>query len=258
MNLNKTFHIDKLYVVADFDHTLTTKDSQNCWGILSTIPNISKDYIKESKQNNDYYFPIEQNDSIDYETKNEIMRNWYENHVNMLVKYNVKEKDLNDISQSESIILRKGVVEFLKYTNKNNIPVIIISAGISNIIEGVLKKHNCFFNNIYIISNIFKFKDGKVKSLRNKIIHSLNKNKLEIPPKINETLKNRDEAIILGDNIGDTLMTLKENKINFKIGFLNYNDSNKLAIFQKYFDIVYNENDTFLKIVDLISNVENV
>ena len=152
--------LNKLYIIADFDHTLTTKDSQNCWGILSKIPNISSKYIKESKENNDYYFPIEQDDKINYQTKSKIMRNWYESHVDLLVKYSLKEAELNKISKDNSIVLREGVIEFLKFTNKYNIPVIIISAGISNIIEGTLKKHNCLFNNVYILSNIFKFKNG--------------------------------------------------------------------------------------------------
>lgn len=244
--------LNKLYIIADFDHTLTTKDSQNCWGILSKIPNISSKYIKESKENNDYYFPIEQDDKINYQTKSKIMRNWYESHVDLLVKYSLKEIELNKISKDKSIVLREGVIEFFKFTNKYNIPVIIISAGISNIIEGTLKKHNCLFNNVYILSNIFKFKNGKLKSLRNQIIHSLNKDKLEIPPKIKDILKNKDEVILLGDNIGDTLMSLKENKKTLKIGFLNYDDNDKLNNFKKYFDIIYNKDESFLKIKDLI------
>ena len=48
----KIFDLNKLYIVTDFDHTLTTKNSQNCWGVLSTIPNISKDYITQSIKNN--------------------------------------------------------------------------------------------------------------------------------------------------------------------------------------------------------------
>lgn len=248
----KIFDLNKLYIVTDFDHTLTTKNSQNCWGVLSTIPNISKDYITQSIKNNDYYFPIEQDDSIDYEIKNKMMKKWYQNHAELLVQYNLKEIDINEVSKKNSIVLRKGVVDFLKYTNEKKIPVIIISAGISNIIEGVLKKNNCFFNNVYVISNIFKFKDGKLKSLRNNIIHSLNKNKVEVPPKIKEILKNKDEVIIIGDNTGDTLMKVKEESETYKIGFLNYKDDLKIKEFKKFFDIIYTNNNDFNDIIELI------
>ena len=100
----KTFKQSKLYIIADFDHTLTEIYSQNCWGVLATIPNISKKYIEKSKLNNDYYFPIEQNNNIDYKIKNELMENWYQNHANLLIKYNLKEIDLNKISNSKENI----------------------------------------------------------------------------------------------------------------------------------------------------------
>ena len=255
MKTNLSFNLDKLYIVTDFDHTLTTKDSQNCWGVLSSIPNVNKEYIKKSHKNNDYYLPIEQDTNLDYETKNMNMQRWYTNHFDMLIKYKIKEIEINEIGQSKSIILRDGVTEFLKFTNKNNIPVIIVSAGISNIIENVLKRNNCFFNNIYIISNIFKFKDGQIKSLRNHIIHSLNKNEITLPIKIKEVLKDKDEVIILGDNIDDSKVHLKENKKKLTIGFLNYNDYNKLKSFQQHFDIVYSQNSSFINLVNIL--IEN-
>ena len=59
-----SFDLNKLYIVTDFDHTITTFDSQNCWGVLSKIPGISKEYIKESKDNNNLYYPIEQDDNL--------------------------------------------------------------------------------------------------------------------------------------------------------------------------------------------------
>lgn len=254
MNNIKQFELNKLYIIADFDHTLTTSNSQNCWGILSNIPNISKEYIKQSTDNNNYYLPIEQDDNMDYYTKNKLMHDWYQKHTDLLVKYHFKEEDINKISKSSSIVLRKNVVEFLKLTNEKDIPVIIISAGISNIIENVLKKNHCFFNNIYIISNILKFQNGEVKSLRNKIIHSLNKNNIDIPPKIKEILKDKNQTILIGDNIGDTLMKIKETDKTFKIGILNYNDKNKLNHFKKHFDIVYKK-DSFLQIINLIQKI---
>ena len=255
MKTNLSFNLDKLYIVTDFDHTLTTKDSQNCWGVLSSIPNVDKEYIKNSHKNNDYYLPIEQDVNLDYETKKTNIQKWYTNHVKMLIKYKVKDKEINKIGQSKSLILRDGVNEFLKFTNENNIPVIIVSAGISNIIENVLKRNNCFYNNIYIISNIFKFKDGQIKSLRNHMIHSLNKKEIELPVKIKDVLKDKDEVIIVGDNIDDSKVCIKENNKTLTIGFLNYNDYNKLKSFQQHFDIVYSQSSSFINLVNIL--IEN-
>ena len=144
-----SFDLNKLYIVTDFDHTITTFDSQNCWGVLSKIPGISKEYIKESKDNNNLYYPIEQDDNLNYEEKNKKMKEWYQKHAELLIKYQLKESDLIKICEAASFTLRKGVKEFLYYTYKNSIPIIIVSAGISRIIESVLKNNNCLYDNIY-------------------------------------------------------------------------------------------------------------
>lgn len=239
------FDINKLYIVADFDHTLTTKDSQNCWGIISKIPNISKEYIKKSKQNNDYYLPIEQDNTLDLKAKQTLMRAWYQDHLKMLIKYKVTKQDIENISQSDDIIFRNGLPEFLDFTYKNNIPFIIVSAGITNIIKGALKKRNLFYDNIYILSNILKFKDDYVINTRNNIIHSLNKNIVEVPPKIKELLKDRNQVILIGDNIGDALMMIKKNDKTFKVAFINYPNKENLVSFKKCFDVVLGTNQSF-------------
>lgn len=253
-----SFDLNKLYIVTDFDHTITTFDSQNCWGVLSKIPGISKEYIKESKDNNNLYYPIEQDDNLNYEEKNKKMKEWYQKHAELLIKYQLKESDLIKICEAASFTLRKGVKEFLYYTYKNSIPIIIVSAGISRIIESVLKNNNCLYDNIYIISNIFKFQDNKLKSVRNKIIHSLNKNKVDLPKKVNDILKDKDEAIIIGDNISDSYVTLKKPNKIYKIGFLNHNNKKRENSFAKYFDLILKTNNSFLDIIDLINtNLKN-
>ena len=150
MSKKVTFDINKLYIITDFDHTLTTKDSQNCWSVLSEIPNIDKDYIIKSKNNHKFYFQIEQNDSIEYKIKNKLMKRWYENHIDLLIKYNFKKTDFDQLCYNELFTLRNGVKDFLQFAYKKQIPIIIVSAGITDIIENVLKSYNCFYNNIFL------------------------------------------------------------------------------------------------------------
>lgn len=250
MSKKVTFDINKLYIITDFDHTLTTKDSQNCWSVLSEIPNIDKDYIIKSKNNHKFYFQIEQNDSIEYKIKNKLMKRWYENHIDLLIKYNFKKTDFDQLCYNELFTLRNGVKDFLQFAYKKQIPIIIVSAGITDIIEKVLKSYNCFYNNIYIIANIFKFHHNQLKSLRNDIIHSVNKNQIDIPAKITKILNQKDEVILIGDNLSDLFIEFKNNKKCFKIGCLNY--QNKLNMFQKYCNLILQKDDSFLKIVKFI------
>ena len=49
-------------------------------------------------------------------------------------------------------------------------------------------------------------------------------------------------------------MRVKENSKTIKIGFLNYEDNNKLSYFQKHFDIIYDKKASFFNIIDKIKN----
>ena len=53
--------------------------------------------------------------------------------------------------------LRAGVVEFLQLAHEHDIPVLIFSGGIRDIIDVLLEREGCNFDNIAIISNRLKF-----------------------------------------------------------------------------------------------------
>lgn len=66
--------------------------------------------------------------------------------------------------------------DFLKEMYKRDIPVIICSAGIGNVIELYLKDNNCYYENMYIISNFLAFNaEGQIEEYKNKLIHTMNK-----------------------------------------------------------------------------------
>ena len=55
----KNWTLDSLYVVTDFDRTLTSHDSETSWNILSQSNIMGDEYCKERKAFFDYYRPIE-------------------------------------------------------------------------------------------------------------------------------------------------------------------------------------------------------
>lgn len=251
MNLNK------LYIITDFDHTITDKTSNSSWGVLETSSILPEKCRKECERHRNYYLPIEKDCTISKEIKSKYMKEWLEKNLNIFTKYKLDEEEINKISQKKDcMILRKGAKEFLKFTNKYNIPVIIISAGISNIIENFLKSNNLLFDNIYILSNIIKYKDGIIKGFRNEEIHSLNKNQIKMPTKIEKIIKERENIILLGDNVEDTLMIPKGKEDNtLKIGFLNGHIENKKN-YEKTFDVVY-EDESLIEIINVLKNTHD-
>ena len=134
---------------------------------------------------------------------------------------------------------RAGAKEYIEYLHKNNIPLIIVSAGIGNIIKGFLQKNNCYYDNIEIISNFMDFEDGKMKIMQNNIIHSLNKNIVKLPKNIQNKLLGRKYIVLYGDGLADIKMVPEEDlKNTISVAFLEAKIVESLETFNNVFDIV--------------------
>lgn len=200
--------INNYYVVTDFDRTITNDTSNTSWSILA-----SSDLV----------------------------------HIELFIKYRISEEIFAQVGSDLRIMeFRKGAKEFLQFLNKNNIPLIIISAGIGNFIESFLKKHDCLFDNIYISSNKIIFTDNVATGVDKNIIHSLNKNEVLLPFLIQKQIQNKSDVILLGDQISDLKMIDKNNnKQIIKVWFYSSRTETSIIEFQNAFDIVCLENDNY-------------
>jgi 2-hydroxy-3-keto-5-methylthiopentenyl-1-phosphate phosphatase len=60
-------------------------------------------------------------------------------NIETLIKFGITEEIINCAANNESIMaFRDGAIEFLKTMHDKNIPIIVISAGVGNIIEQFL------------------------------------------------------------------------------------------------------------------------
>ena len=180
------------------------------------------------------------------------MKDWFRKHIELFVKYKISEEVFEEAATNLRVMdFRPYAKEFIEFLHKNNIPLIFISAGIGNFIESFLKHNNCYYDNIYISSNKIVFKDGIAVGVGNNIIHSLNKNEVSLPTTILEKLKNRDKAILLGDQISDLNMVDKNNhNLVVSVGFLT--SMEQLKIMTSNYDIVCEENDGYDKVKEIL------
>ena len=203
-------HLNNIYVVADFDRTLTAGTSSTSWFILSKIKSIPKTYVQERQELYDYYRPIEVDDKIDYAYKMEKMIEWYHKHISLFVKYKLTQETFDKaVTDAEVVKFRPGAKEFMKFLNDNNIPLIIISAGVGNVIEAFLNYNNCYYDNIYVVSNMITFENGVASGVASNIVHNFNKNEVVLPEPFKERLKNRTGVLLLGDQVSDLNMVDK-------------------------------------------------
>lgn len=256
---------DKLHILADFDKTLTKAlvKGQKAHTVIAQIREgkfLTEDYPKKAHDLFDIYHPIEIDTKISIKEKNKKMYEWWKRHFDLIIESGMNKKIINDIVKKMKMQFREGAFEILDFLNKNNIPLIIISAGPGDIIEEYLKYENKLFPNINLIANMFIWnKEGKAIGVKEPIIHSMNKHEIEIKNLsiYNELLK-RKNIILLGDNLEDTGMTEGFPYKNLiKIGFLNENVEENLEKFKKNYDVIILNDSDMNYVNELLKRIIN-
>lgn len=257
-------HIDKLdkikltknnyYVVLDFDKTITSKESLDSWMALIDINIYGESCKKDIEKLNAKYEPFELDYTLEEKIKEKYMEEWYRKSMDLLYQYKLTDLKLKKALQKETLQLRKGVKEFLQKLQQDEIPVIILSAGIGNVIQEFLKKQECYTNNIYIISNFVSFKNGKMQRFTQPILHSMNKTiQGKLPESLQEMIYQKKYAILCGDIIEDIQMIEKEKlEDTITIGFLNTKIEQNLNIYQQNYDIVLTDEEACFQEVENI------
>lgn len=250
IKLNK----NNVYIAIDFDRTITSMESIDSWDASGNI--LGKEFKKELEDLYEKYGPIERSYAIGFKEKEKAMEEWYSKCMDLYYKYNLTQEQIMKSIDNSDLIFRNGAKEFLQDMYEKKIPVIILSAGIGNVIERFLKTNNCYFDNMHIISNFIEFDDyGKMlKFDNNKMIHTLNKTmKDHLPKQIEEKLKDRQYKLLFGDLIEDKKMVdEKELDNTISICFLNKKTEDNLDKFNENFDIVLTNDDANFEIATKI------
>ena len=251
--INNQDKIDKIklnsndfYVVADFDRTLTEGASDSTWGIFANANQVGKEYKEKRTALYNKYRPIEIDPNISEEEKSKAMTEWWQLHINLFYEYGVKEETVRNSVRLGNMKYRDGAKEFLRKMNELNVPVIIVSAGIGNVIEEFLKLEEDLYSNIKIISNFIVFENGEFKGIAGEIIHALNKNVVKLDEDSKHNLENIKNILLLGDGFADLKMIsdkAKESAIT--VGFLDEKIEENLELYNKGFDIVLTNLSSF-------------
>lgn len=243
---------NKYYIVTDFDRTITSFESVDSWDASGSL--LGEEFIKNSEELYQKYAPIELDYTISIQEKNKAMEKWYEECMNNYYNYNLTLEKLNKSIENSKLEFKKGAKKFLEQANKNNIPVIILSAGIGNVIEKFLKDNNCYFENMYIISNFIEFDSNgnMIKFDNSKIIHTLNKTlENHLPEAWQKKIDEKEKALLFGDLIEDLNMLPQEKrKYAITFGFLRENQKEKYQIYSNNFDITLVGQDANFEILN--------
>jgi len=270
--LNKTIEnmkkdgANKLHILSDFDQTLTKGfyKSQKAASIISHLRNgnyLTSDYAKKSHDLFDKYHPIEIDSKLPIEQRKKEMEEWWKLHFKLLIDSGLDKKTIiqstKDTIEEDTLDFRENSNEFFNILKDNDIPLIIMSSSVGDLISEFIKQKQLDFNNIHIISNLFEFdKSGKSIKIK-KIVHVFNKHELELKSlPIYKELLNRKNVILMGDSLGDLGMVSGFPYDNLiRIGFLNENKENNLEEFKKNYDIIFTDDPDMTYVSELLKKI---
>lgn len=250
---------NKLHIVSDFDKTLTQcfvdgKKTPTAFALIRNGEYLKNNYSKKAHDLFNKYNPFEIDDTLDFDFRVQKMKEWWKAHEKLLVESGMHKDIVDDILKKQPKLFRKGATNFLDVLKEKEIPILVFSAGMGNMIEGYLKIENKLTSNVHILSNTFDFDDnGFATKYKDGVIHIFNKSETEVKNKeFLASIKERKNIILLGDIISDLGMSegLDHDTV-ITIGFLNENVESKLELYKSKFDVVIT-NDSDMDFVNEI------
>ncbi|MCO5550510.1 hypothetical protein L7F22_003997 [Adiantum nelumboides] len=268
--------LSKLQVIADFDMTLTKHlvDGKRGQSSHSLLNQGNPEYDMKRQLLFDHYYPLEVSPTIPVSEKTKLMEEWWEKTHSLLVEGGLSRQAIIASVARAAIEFRDGVDFLLQYLQDSSVPVLIFSAGLSDIIEEVMhQKLGRKFANVRVVSNKMEFdSNDNLIGFEGKTIHVLNKNEHALglshqqhgvdttSTLENETdvsaLKRRTNVLLLGDHLGDLGMSDGlDYEIRISVGFLNENVNCWIEEYKKSFDIVLLNDETMGYVTNLVKHL---
>lgn len=256
----------KLQIVADFDRTLSKysengKPCSTTHSVLEESKHMPEFYRTESLKLKEIYLPIEFDHSKTIEEKiPKMIEWWHKGHV-LLTSCHLTRQDLTPIVADSLARLRDGCKSFFNLLHSLDIPILIFSAGIGDVINETINQQATFFpKNMKIVANFLKFDEmGKmVGFMGDEIIHTFNKNENAIHfSDYFYNIRHRENLLLMGDSLGDLRMAEGADHVEciLKIGFLNFKVQENLDLYMQSYDVVIIEDESLDIINGLVGTI---
>eukprot|EP00933_Yihiella_yeosuensis_P080572 TRINITY_DN94025_c0_g1_i1.p1 TRINITY_DN94025_c0_g1~~TRINITY_DN94025_c0_g1_i1.p1 ORF type:complete len:241 (+),score=36.38 TRINITY_DN94025_c0_g1_i1:91-723(+) len=173
-----------------------------------------------------------------------IMNEWYSQvHAHMLEEAVTRDNIAGSVSSCETIRIRHGMDDLIRHCQEANpvIPVLIMSAGLGEVIEEFLRQKLPFpiAPTTHVVSNRMVFDDsGSLKNFSEPLLHMFNKTAAFLPDSSKSLAEGKRHCLLMGDGLGDLTMAQGLDVETLKVGFLNEKVRERFDDFIEGFDIV--------------------
>ena len=273
----KNSHISNLSIICDYDDTLTKRffngvKNRVSFGIIDQS-SFASNNLKEGANNLfKKYSKFELDTSIDFSLRDKSMYSWFEECLILMINDKISKKKMYDMViesiNDNKMFFRNGMKIFFDFILKLKIPLILISAGIKDVIIYELKyllkeKYDLLIENnlIHIIANDFIFNENNIAiDIVKPIIYTFNKNKI-IKDEISKYINLNEQKLnvfFFGDHLNDinALDDIQNNIENIlSVAFWNYDESKLSNEFKKIYDAVVSEDGDFFIINEILKEL---
>ncbi|XP_035997729.1 7-methylguanosine phosphate-specific 5'-nucleotidase isoform X2 [Fundulus heteroclitus] len=242
-----------LQVISDFDMTLTRFAHKGTrvpttHNILNNRLLMDEDSTKKMKELLNKYYPIEIDARLSPEEKLPYMVEWWTKVHELLIEQRIRKDMLGVAVRASSAMLRDGYRVFFDCLAEHQVPLLIFSAGVGDVLEEVIRQNDVFHPNVRIISNYMDFDHtGVLQAFKGQLIHSYNKKDgaLSHATTLRE-LHGRPNVLLLGDSLGDLSMAdgVAEAQNVLTVGFLNDQVEERKESYVNSYDVVLLKDET--------------
>nr|XP_015818581.2 7-methylguanosine phosphate-specific 5'-nucleotidase [Nothobranchius furzeri] len=242
-----------LQVISDFDMTLTRfahdgKRVPTTHNILNNRLLMNEDGTIKMKELFNKYYPIEIDAHLSTEEKLPLMVEWWTKVHELLIQQRIRKDMLAHAVKESRSMLRDGYRGFFDHLAEHQVPLLIFSGGVGDILEEVIRQNHVFHPNIHIISNYMDFDHtGLLQAFKGQLIHTYNKREgaLSHAAGLGE-LQDRNNVLLLGDTLGDLRMSdgVSDPRNILTVGFLNDQVEERRESYLNSFDIVLVKDET--------------
>jgi HAD superfamily phosphoserine phosphatase-like hydrolase len=186
-----------LNFVFDFDYTLTVGKNATTWELLHSL--LPEDGRLTSKEIRTKYLAIEAAGKLSKEDSH----NWTISELDLHTAHGTNFRKIEDAAKE--MMLRPGARELFALCKERDIPTVVLSAGIRDIIDIILHEHR-IQPTLIISIRLFLADDGRVIGWDNaSMINNLNKHE-KGDLEISNLRKTRPYTVLIGDTLGDAAM----------------------------------------------------
>ncbi|KAH6571067.1 hypothetical protein BASA60_007345 [Batrachochytrium salamandrivorans] len=237
--------VELLHIITDFDMTLTQywhdgARSMSTHGVLENAPRMTDECRAALNDLYKTYYPIEVSPIIPFEEKVEKMKIWWSSAHKIIANIGLTEQDIQDMVRTSPVTFRPLLREFIEICHSRDLPVLIFSAGLTDVLTEILTSSQLIRDNMDIVSNKMHFENGVVVSFEDPLIHTFNKNEAAVVnTKHYVKIENRPNV----------------SQVKLTIGFLNHDHDLLIDQYAEAFDIVVLQDSTLSFVIQLLKSL---